>query len=137
VSFVLDSSVVATWVFGDEVSAATDHLARRLETDVGVAPAMFPFELGNVLLLGLRRGRLKAELVVGQLERLAGMSIEIEEPPSGVTLLATWRVANDHRLTFYDASYLELALRRGLPLATLDAELIAACAVLGHPRLPE
>ena len=94
-----------------------------LEDDTAVAPLQWWFEIRNVAVLGERRGRASQKYTEGYLERLESFPIEIDTLPSGSSVFA---LARRHGLTFYDAAYLELALRLKLPLATLDNELIAA-----------
>ena len=130
-SFVLDCSVAVSWCFADEASEAGDALLRRLAADGAVVPGLWFLELANVLLGAVRRGRAShAEIhaFLGQLERLpVTKDAKTADRAFGQTLA----LAAAHDLTAYDAAYLELAMRRGLPLATRDAALIRAARATG------
>ena len=120
---VLDAAVAASWCFADEgshVAAAAYELAAVEPVSV---PALFWFELRNTLLMGERRARLTHEWVRGSLRNLDGLLIDIDRTPGEEAIFA---LALRHRPTVYDAAYLELAIRKRVPLATLDRELIAA-----------
>jgi predicted nucleic acid-binding protein len=93
-----------------------------------MAPALWWYELRNVLILGERRGRITEQQTARFLRDISRLAITIDNAPdeSGVLTLA-----RRHRLTVYDAAYLELALRAAVPLATLDATLSAAAGAEG------
>lgn len=101
-----------------------------------LVPSLWPFEVGNIFLQSIKRRRLSAEAARRQLERAMRFPVEIEPVPDPGVAAAIWRAAREFNLTFYDASYLELAVRRSLPLATLDEALLAACDASGVARLP-
>ena len=130
-SFVLDNSVALTWCFKDERTPATTALLDRLTEEGATAPQLWPLEALNVLLAGERRGRLDRDTRLALMSFLARLPITIDAETSDRTWDATARLAEAHRLTAYDAAYLELAQRLGLPLATRDATLIAAAAAAG------
>ncbi len=125
--FVLDCSVAMAWVFPDEATATTDALRDKLLTDMAVVPALWPIEVGNVLLVATRRGRIRR----GDWKRLHGnldaLPIEIDRETPDRVWQAILPLAWEHKLSAYDAAYLELAVRLRLPLATLDKALHAAC----------
>jgi predicted nucleic acid-binding protein len=126
---VLDTSVTAAFCFADEATEATDALLQAVAATGAVVPCLWPFEIANVLVHAERRHRISAADVSRVLEILAGLPIEIEAPtalPRGALDLA-----RAHRLTVYDAAYLEVAMRRGLPLATLDEDLRKAARAAG------
>lgn len=128
---VLDCSVAVSWCFADEASAAGDALLRRLAADGAVVPGLWFLELANVLLGGVRRGRIShAELraFLGQLERLP---VAEDAETGGRAFGETLALAAAQDLTAYDAAYLELAMRRGLPLATRDTALVRAARATG------
>jgi predicted nucleic acid-binding protein len=131
VSFVLDSSVSLSWCFDDERTDATDALLERIVESGADAPALWPLEVLNALAMAERRRRIDAE----HRQRLAGflcdLPVAIDEETASQAWAVTAQLAARFRLTVYDAAYLELAQRRGLPLATLDQELRAAAAALG------
>ncbi|MGO4128246.1 type II toxin-antitoxin system VapC family toxin [Inquilinus sp. YAF38] len=121
--FVLDASVSACWLLLDEMDSRADAAFARLDTDQAVAPALWWFEIRNIFIINERRGRLDAADTHRALALLEDLPILIDRAPDDSLILT---LARRHRLTVYDAAYLELALRNGLPLATLDAELSVA-----------
>jgi predicted nucleic acid-binding protein len=126
---VIDTSVAAAWWFADEVTPATDAVLERVVAEGAVVPALFPAEVANVLVQAERRKRIAAALADRVLGILSGLPIEVEAPlraPQGAVALA-----RAHRLTIYDAMYLETAIRRALPLATLDGDLRRAARTAG------
>jgi predicted nucleic acid-binding protein len=122
-AFVIDASVTVVWGLGDEDDAIADLAWQRLTEEPARVPAIWWFEVRNVLLTNERRRRISAQDTATFLKGLSAMIIEIDHSPSEI---ATFALARLHRLTIYDASYLELALREALPLATLDKKLAAA-----------
>jgi predicted nucleic acid-binding protein len=138
-SLVLDSSVTLAWVYGDETTEAVRHVFDLLGQNGAWVPGLWKLEVANILEMGVRRGRHDGAFRDATLADLALLSIHLDPETDGRAWGATARLAARHKLTVYDAAYLELALRRGLPLATLDRELrIAASAegviVLGGER---
>lgn len=121
--FVVDASVGLSWVFDDEATPATDALFRRLSTATAVVPGWWYIELINVLALAERRGRIKVAKTEEFRLRLSALAIEVEQHAAERAFGEILPLCRAHGLTSYDALYLELALRRGLPLATLDAEM--------------
>ena len=128
-TFVLDSSVALSWCFQDEVSAATLQIRERLSAERAVVPSLWLLEVANVLALGIRRGRLTAETAAEFADLLVGLPIDVADPERRLTDLMG--LANEHALTAYDAAYLQVAVARGLPLATLDATLAEAARAAG------
>jgi predicted nucleic acid-binding protein len=126
-AFVLDCSVALAWVLPDESSAYADGLLDRLVAEGAVVPPVWPLELGNVLLTALRQRRIRQSELAPTIERLARLPIEVDIGATDHALAGVLVLAGQHGLTTYDASYLELAQRRNLPLATLDKKLRAAC----------
>lgn len=130
--FVLDCSATLPWVFGDEASPAADALLDRLvQGERAWVPALWHLELGNVLLGAKRRGRIDQAGIEGFLSRLVVYDIAVDDQTMERAWQKTLDLALQHSLSTYDAAYLELALRRGLPLASLDRELIAAARACG------
>lgn len=127
-SFVLDSSVAISWVMPDEI-AQLDLLDKVIK-EGAIVPTIWLLETGNVLLCAERRKRLTVAQVHEALYNLKNLPIKIDS----TTLDCTWskaiELAKSQGLTLYDASYLELALRYGLPLATSDKLLKQACIKL-------
>lgn len=132
--FVLDSSVALAWYFADEKDAYADGVARALASAHARVPSLWPLEIAHALVVGERRERCTAGQSATFLRRLASLPIEI----AAISLSDTWdgvvRMARVQRLSAYDATYLELALREGLPLATLDVALAAAAKAAGVRR---
>ncbi len=136
-SLVIDSSVTLAWVYSEETTEAIAEVLVHL-TDRGAwVPALWRLEVANVLEMGVRRGRHDAAFRDAALADLAVLPISLDAETDRQAWGATARLAARHRLTMYDAAYLELAQRRGLPLATLDKELRGAAAVEGMILLGE
>jgi predicted nucleic acid-binding protein len=133
-SLVLDSSIVGCWCFPDEASALADHAWQGVSVGGAVVPALWWFEVRNILLINERRGRVNPADTAEFLTDLEMLPIRIDQDPKGGTTLA---LARAHRLTFYDAAYLELARRLDAPLATLDRQLAAAARVAAVRLLDE
>jgi predicted nucleic acid-binding protein len=121
-AFVLDASVTASWFFPDEQLNGAEAWQRSANEDA-VVPLHWWFEIRNTLLFGERRGRLSQQQTLVALDRLSRLAIAVAPRPQEADVFA---LARRHRLTFYDATYLELAVRERLPLATLDHDLAAA-----------
>lgn len=134
--FVLDSSVALAWLLPDEGSAAVDALADRLERESVDVPAIWGLEVGNALLTAMRRTRIDMADVETSLAALAALPIRPDRSVEPEALTTVVALAARHGLTTYDASYIELAQRRQLPLATLDRKLREACAAAGVAVLP-
>ena len=131
-SVVLDSSVVGCWCFPDEASSVADAAMLAVAADEAVVPAVWWFEVRNLLLTGERVGRMNPIGTAGFLADLETLSIRIDRAPVSDVVLA---FARTHRLTICDAAYLELARRIGLPLATLDQQLARAARAAQVPLL--
>ena len=128
---VLDSSIALSWCLPDEALPDADEVQRTVATQGAVVAAHWPLEVANALLMAVRRGRIDGDFRDASLRDLAGLPIALDPETSSRAWRDTLRLAETHRLTAYDAAYLELAHRRGLPLATLDADLRAAARALG------
>lgn len=133
-ALVVDASIVACWYFPDESSAVADAAFARLRVERAVVPAIWWFEVHNLLITNERRGRTDAVETAQFLVDLEALPIEIDRTPDGGTILA---LARAHRLTAYDAAYLKLALRLSAPLATLDRTLARAARAAAVPLLGE
>jgi len=121
--FVIDASVAAAWAFDDEDHPIPRHALEQLWAEQAVAPALWWFELRNALVMNERRGRYSEPQTSDFLRMIASLPITIDRTPIENDVLT---LARRHRLTFYDAVYLELALRLRLPLVTLDSALVRA-----------
>lgn len=130
-SFVVDSSMALSWVFTDEQTGATEALMDRAGAAGVVVPSLWRLEVANVMQMAVRRGRVTAAFRDDSLDDLHGLPVEIDLETDAQAWSSTLRLAEQHRLTLYDAAYLELAQRRGLPLASLDRDLRAAAEAAG------
>lgn len=128
--FVLDNSVVAGWYLRDQNNPYSDAIAKRLELDRALVPPLWQMEIANVLKSACSRGKLqlgKARLI---LDALGQLPIDVDAGPApGQRQL--FELAMRHSLSSYDAAYLELAMRHGLPIATRDARLADAAKSAG------
>jgi predicted nucleic acid-binding protein len=129
---VLDASVTLAWCFPEESTAFTegvlDLLAARAEA---ATPAIWPFEVANALLMAERRKRITAAQVTSVLQRIASLPIRVEPIRVDRAFGQILAAARAEKLTDYDAAYLELAMREGLPLATLDEQLKQSARSVG------
>ncbi|MGQ3047539.1 MAG: type II toxin-antitoxin system VapC family toxin [Niveispirillum sp.] len=126
--FVLDASMAASWAFGDESSTLSQQVLIRLTREYAVVPALWWFEMLNIVAMNERRGRLSADLSAEFLALLHGLDIEVDQSTDQAVILSLVR---EYRLTAYDAAYLEPAVRERLPLATFDRELAKAAQQAG------
>jgi predicted nucleic acid-binding protein len=125
-SFVLDSSVALAWVYSEETTKAVEQVFQMLSEGGAWVPGLWRLEVANILTMGIRRGRHGPAFRDSTLADLALLPIQVDGETDRHAWGATMKLAERHRLTLYDAAYLELALRRELPLATLDKDLRAA-----------
>ncbi len=126
--FVLDASVVLTWCFPDENAALARHVADKFKQgDAALAPSFWPHEVLNALLVAEKRRRLSNELMHVFLDDLAALPVELKQFSAETVFDRIQLLSRKHGLTAYDAAYLDLTLESGLPLATLDEDLIRAC----------
>jgi len=132
--FVLDNSIAMAWSFEDETDAYAEAVLDQLATIRTLVPALFPLEVANALLVGERRKRATEADTLKWTAILAALPITIDAETNTPAWGATLNLARGHNLSAYDAAYLELAIRRGLPLATLDARLLAAAEAIGVAR---
>jgi len=133
--FVLDSSLTVAWHFDDETNAYADAVEDTLAVNAAMVPSLWPLEVANALLMGERRKRTTAAKVGQFLALLHALSIRIDDETPTRAWRETLHLARAHALSVYDAAYLELALRRGLPLASLDDQLKKAAAAVGVAEL--
>ena len=124
--FVVDNSVVMSWCFQDEINPYADVILDRLEEATAFVPSIWPLEVGNVLLVAERHHRLSEADSARFLTLLSELPIFIEQEEPERMFKEILALARKYKLSTYDASYLDLAMRRGLPIATLDKHLIAA-----------
>ena len=129
-SFVLDASVALAWCFNDESTPTAWGLLDRLSAAPGHVPALWALEIGNILLGAEKRQRITQARTVEFLGILGELDIRVDQDMHGCAFRDVLPLARDQNLTTYDASYLELAMRLGLPLATKDKALARAAAAL-------
>jgi predicted nucleic acid-binding protein len=121
--FVIDASIAACWAFDDEDHPVAALALERIRGDEALVPSLWWFEVRNTLIVNERRGRLTEADVTVFLRGLARLGVTIDRTPDEAAILT---LARRHRLTVYEASYLELAQREGVLLATLDTDLVNA-----------
>lgn len=134
-AFVIDCSVAVTWCFDDEATPASDGLLERLGEEAAAAPGIWPLEIGNVLAMAERRGRIDAAQIAEFLGLVRDLPVAIDEETPQRALDEVLALARSEGLTTCDASYLELAMRLGVPLATQDKQLRQVAEKLGTPVL--
>jgi predicted nucleic acid-binding protein len=122
-SLVLDISVTLAWVYADETTDAVCRVFQSVASSGAWVPALWCLEVANVLETNVRRRRHDSAFRDNTLADLSVLPIQSDPETHEQAWDATARLAERHLLTLYDAAYLELALRRGLPLATLDEAL--------------
>ena len=133
---VFEASVALAWCVDDEVTPDLDALL-VLAQDLGIwVPGLWHLEVANALKVAVRRRRLVPKRIAQSLALLALANLHVDEDTARRAWSPTLALSNRHGLTFYDAAYLELALRRQPPLASLDADLRAAAAAEGVISLP-
>ena len=135
-AFVLDCSIAAAWLFEDEAKPETDALLVQLRDGGAFVPNLWHLELGNVLIQAERRGRITSSQISTRLELITNLPIVTDAETDGRAFREIVTLACNHLLTTYDAAYLELAIRRGVPLATQDKALVRAATRTKVPTLP-
>jgi len=130
---VIDSSAAGAWVLPDEPNAAAHDLYAQARTtaDLFHAPALWLWEMGNMLVMGHVRKRISADLVEEGLRVLSQVQVQLDAAPNPHRQAQVSRLALTHGLTFYDASYLELVLRLNGQLASRDRQLLDAARSCG------
>ena len=130
--FVLDASVTLCWCFENQGTDYTEAIFDRLAGgDEARVPFIWPVEVANVLVIAERRKALKVAKVTGFLEELSAWPIQVDTLGVDRAFQQILSTAREQNLTAYDAAYLELAIREGLPLATLDDHLRKAAKAVG------
>jgi predicted nucleic acid-binding protein len=133
--FVLDCSVALTWCFPDEANGYASSILDLLRESHGFVPAIWPLEIANALLVGERRGRISQADAMQFLSLVRNLPVAVDTDVSESAIDRIIALARAHDLSAYDASYLELAMRMGVPIATLDRQLISAANNLGKPLI--
>ena len=132
-SLVIDCSMTLSWYFEDERTAARVGVLNQVADAGAVVPALWRLEVLSGLQVAVRRGRITVEYRDASIADLRALSIAIDSGTNRQAWSGTLRLCDRFGLTPYDAAYLELALRRQLPLATLDGELMRAAQAENVP----
>jgi predicted nucleic acid-binding protein len=132
-AITLDASTVAAWLLPDEAGPTTDRLYEQAAAaaEVFQAPALLAWEAGNLLRSACLRRRLTPKLAGEALQLFSRAGVRLDSPPGERRLRDTFELAQHHGLSFYDASYLEQALRTGAQMATKDVRLRREAAKAG------
>ena len=125
-TLILDSSVTLAWIYTAETTQPIRDVFLQIAESGAWVPALWRLEVANVLEMGVRRHRHDASFRDAALADFSVLPITVDPETDRHAWGTTMRLAERHRLTLYDAAYLELAQRRSMPLATLDGELRAA-----------
>ncbi len=129
--FVLDASVTLAWCFEDEASPFADEVLDSLNKSVALVPCIWPLEITNVLAMAERRGRIDKAGSIRFISLITQLPIIIEPELPQRIFSEVFAVAREQGLSTYDASYLDLAMRQGVALATMDASLQEAARQVG------
>jgi predicted nucleic acid-binding protein len=127
---VVDASVILNWYFEDEDDAGTSILRELIDQPI-LVPVHWQAEVGNGILVAERRGRAAPAQISRLFDLLDTLEMEVDDDGATAVFARVLPLARAHRLTIYDALYLELAERRGVPLATLDKALAKAASSVG------
>jgi len=130
-SIVLDASMTAAWLFDDERTTAVEGIVRGVASQGALVPAIWRLEVANLLRNAVRRRRCDEAFADESFRRLGRMVIAVDPQTDERAWSDTLALSRSENLTLYDAAYLELAIRTGETLASLDVDLIAAAARRG------
>lgn len=130
-SFVLDTSVTMAWLFEDEATRTTEAVLDRLKSEEALVPALWTYEVGNVLVMAERRKRITEAQGRRFTRLLESLPIRISNPQISPLWSSAIVLAREHGLSVYDGTYLDLAMREGTPLATRDKALKKAAQKSG------
>lgn len=127
---VIDASIASAWCFPDEQTDYTRAVFQAVSSSAvdTVAPRLWAYEIRNSVLMGLRRGRISKPDCEQLLSSLNELNVRLSEPASYDEVFS---LAQEHGLTVYDAAYLNVAMQEGLPLASLDRQLVRASEAAG------
>jgi predicted nucleic acid-binding protein len=134
---VLDASVTISWCFPDRRTDFTTQVLREIANGFAVVPGLWSLEVGNALVVSERKGYLKEAQITAFLRDLDELPKQVEHHTADQAFGRTLELARAHKLSTYDACYLELAERMGLPLATLDSDLMKAAKKAGVALVEE
>ena len=130
-SLIIDCSITMAWCFADEATVETARVQDRLIAEAAVVPSHWFLEVVNVLVMAEKRKRITAADATNFLHLLAALDIQTDHETSARAFDHLPPLCRSHGLTSYDAAYLDLAVRRRLPLASLDDDLRQAAIGLG------
>ena len=130
-TLIIDCSIAMAWCFSDEATKKTAELQDRLVEEAALVPAHWFLEVTNVLAMAEKRKRIPVVNTSRFLQLLSALDIQVDQEASTRAFDHLLPLCRNHRLTSYDAAYLDLAVRRQLPLASLDDDLRRAAASLG------
>jgi predicted nucleic acid-binding protein len=133
--FVLDCSITMAWCFEDESSEYTDTILESLKEATALVPTIWPLEVANVLLLSKKNKRITEIQSANFIDALSALPIVVDQSTTSKAMHSIFVLAGQSDLTLYDAAYLELAMREGIPLLTLDKGLIKAAKKLKVPQV--
>jgi len=128
---VIDASVALAWCFPDEANEYADTVLLAVESQSIIVPAIWAVEITNALVVGERRKRIRQPEVRRFVELMNGLSVVEDRQPFSDTVSNVLPLSREYDLSAYDAAYLDVANRHGMPLATLDAALRKACTMAG------
>jgi predicted nucleic acid-binding protein len=128
---VIDASITVAWCYEDAATPLSEVVLQHVRTDRAIVPAVWPLKVANAILTGERRGRLSDANTERFLSLLQAMSITVDEETSVQAWTSILALARRFALSSYHSAYLELALRRGVAIATTDRQIVAAARDLG------
>ncbi len=124
--FILDCSVTMAWCFANESTRETDRILELVQQQNAWVPAIWSLEVANLLAVGERARRIGESEILYFLQQLSVLPIYVEHHTHAHCFSSILALSRSHGLSSYDAAYLDLAIRKGLPIATLDKKLQAA-----------
>ncbi|HUP60683.1 MAG TPA: type II toxin-antitoxin system VapC family toxin [Thermoanaerobaculia bacterium] len=131
-SFVADASVAIAWIHPAQATPETDGMLDAIAAgDSLVVPALWPLEVANAITVLRRRRKLTSDEARLAIEMIRELPVAIDHEAAAIALTRLADLASEHELTVYDATYIELASRRQLPLASNDARMKRAAAQAG------
>jgi len=128
---VIDASLALAWCFKDELTEAATRLLEELQSGAAAVPLLWPIEVANVLAIAERRKRITLAQRAQLIALLETLEIDVDGKTSALAFTRILDLAREQRLTAYDAAYLELAMRLGVPLASKDGDLCDAAERVG------
>ena len=134
-TLILDCSIVMAWCFDDESTPGTNQIQDRMANEAAVVPGLWYLEITNVLAMAEKRKRITPQGSQQFLQLLSILDIQVDDDAPRRAFDHLLPLCRTHGLTSYDAAYLDLSIRRQIPLATLDDALRKAATTLGLPVL--